>query len=211
MNRAKAEFFDSQVEEPWASSAFGPDEMGKIDRMLGQAQICKGMHVLEPGCGTGRLTVILADLVGPHGYVLGLDISSKMIEFAGRRIGSPDNVLLEWASVEGYAFDAESFDVVICHNIFPHFDDKPRAVAHLVAALKKGGRFIIFHFMNSAETNDLHRKAHSSVLNDMMPSLPEIRFMFKHAGLSLNYHTDYDDGYLLLAVKTRLPSKLPHA
>jgi demethylmenaquinone methyltransferase/2-methoxy-6-polyprenyl-1,4-benzoquinol methylase len=204
MNRAKAEFFDSQVEEAWATSAFGPDEMGKIDRMLRPAGLGKGMRVIEPGCGTGRLTVILADIVGPQGQVLGLDISSKMIESARRRIGSRDNVLLEWASVEGYSFDAESFDVVICHNIFPHFDDKPRAVADLAAALKKGGRFIIFHFMNSAGINDLHRKAHFSVLNDMIPSRSEIELMFKHAGLSLNYYTDDDDGYLLSAAKTRL-------
>ena len=34
MNKTKAEFFDSQVDEPWASSAFGPAEMRTIDRML---------------------------------------------------------------------------------------------------------------------------------------------------------------------------------
>jgi hypothetical protein len=51
MNHAKAEFFDSQVAEPWASSAFGPGEMAKIDRMLNQAQLEKGMRGIFGAAG----------------------------------------------------------------------------------------------------------------------------------------------------------------
>jgi ubiquinone/menaquinone biosynthesis C-methylase UbiE len=202
MNHAKAEFFDSQVEEPWASSVFGPDETAKIDRMLRKAQLEKGMRVIEPGCGTGRLTAILADLVGREGYVLALDISSKMIESARCRIGSRDNVSLEWTSIESYSFHSESFDAVICHNTFPHFDDKPSVVSHLAAGLKRGGRFIVFHFMNSAGINDLHRKADASVLDDLIPPEPEMRRILGAAGLRIESLKDDESGYLLSAIRT---------
>jgi ubiquinone/menaquinone biosynthesis C-methylase UbiE len=202
MNHAKAEFFDSQVEEPWASSAFGQNEKAKIDRMLMHAQLEKGMRVIEPGCGTGRLTAILADLVGSEGYVLALDISSKMIESARSRIGSRDNVSLEWTPIENYAFHPESFDVVICHNTFPHFDDKPGVVAHLAAGLKRNGRFIVFHFMNSSGINDLHRKADASVLNDLIPPEPEMRGILGAAGLRIESLKDDESGYLLSSIRT---------
>ena len=134
MNEGKAEFFDSQAEEPWASSAFGPDEMNKIDRMLRRARLQAGMRVIEPGCGTGRLTAILADIVGPTGHVYASDISAGMIEAARKRIGPRAHVCLECASIESHSFEPQSYDVVICHSVFPHFDNKPRAVAHLVSS-----------------------------------------------------------------------------
>lgn len=200
MNQAKAEFFDSQVEEPWAVSGFGPQEMRKIDRMMREAHLQPGMRVIEPGCGTGRLTAILADLVGSTGCVLALDISSKMIDAARRRLGMRDNVSLECASVESYPLKPCGFDSVICHNVFPHFDDKTAAVVHLASALKENGRFVVFHFMNSERINDLHRKSHSSVLNDLLPSEPEMMGIFKAADLQIELVTDDDMGYLLSAI-----------
>jgi ubiquinone/menaquinone biosynthesis C-methylase UbiE len=201
MNQAKAEFFDSQVEEPWASSALGSDEMAKIERMLRHGQLEEGMRVIEPGCGTGRLTTILADLVGSAGFVLALDISSKMIDVAQRRIGQRANVCIECASIDSYALDSQSYDAVVCHNVFPHFDSKPAAVAHLASALTHGGKFIVCHFMGSSGINDLHRKAHPSVLNDLLPSETEMKDIFAAAGLQVEMLED-GDGYLLVATRS---------
>jgi len=202
MNRSKAEFFNSQVDEPWAASKFGPDERAKIDRMLRQADLTEGMRVIEPGCGTGRLTTILADQVGPTGFVLALDISPKMIEAARPGIALHDNVSLTCAAIEDCPLDPEGFDVVICHNVFPHFDNKLTAVAHMACALKKGGKFIVLHFMNSASINDLHRKTHPSVMTDFLPAETQMREILGAAGLQADLLTDDDSGYLLSATRT---------
>jgi ubiquinone/menaquinone biosynthesis C-methylase UbiE len=201
MNKTKAEFFDSQIDEPWASSEFGPAEMGTVDRMLRQAHLREGMRVIEPGCGTGRLTSILADLVGETGFVLASDISLKMIEAARRRIGRRINVSLKHGAIENCQLHPNSFDIVVCHNVFPHFDHKPSVVSHLASALKMGGKFIVFHFMDSAGINDLHRKAHRSVLNDLLPPEPEMREIFETAGLQIELITDGEFGYLLSATR----------
>jgi len=201
MNIDKAEFFNSQTDEPWASSEFSSSERLAIERMFRAADVRGGMRVIEPGCGTGRLTTILADLVGSTGLVLASDISPKMIQAAFRRVGPRDNVALKNLAIESYRFDAESLDVVICHNVFPHFDDKPATVRHLAAALKPAGRFIVFHFMNSAGINDLHRKAHASVLNDLLPSENEMREIFRASGLRIEQISDDGRGYLLAAIR----------
>src|SRR5918999_1852248 len=44
---------------------------GRIVQLLG---IRPGMRVLDVGCGTGRLTLPVAELVGPSGEVVGLDL-----------------------------------------------------------------------------------------------------------------------------------------
>lgn len=199
MNQKKATFFDSQVDEPWAAAAYGADEMAKVDRMLQQAQLREGMRVVEPGCGTGRLTVILADIVGPGGSVLAFDISTKMVKAARTRLGNRSHVSLQCGTAETYSFDPKGFDAVVCHNVFPHFDDKAAAVQLLAATLKPAGRFIVFHFMHSAWINDLHRKSDSAVLHDMIPEPAEMERLFKSAGLKIDSLTDDDRGYLLCA------------
>jgi len=199
MNQTKAQYFDNQVNEPWASSAFGPEETAKIERMLRQAEVTPGMHILEPGCGTGRLTEILADRVGVGGAVLALDISPEMVEACRSRMAEKKNVQVTCGPLEEAALSTGAFDLAICHNVFPHFDDKRAALETMIRVLKDSGRLIIFHFMNSAAINDLHRKAHESVLEDLMPPASEMERLIEGCGLILECLFDDGDGYLLSA------------
>ena len=42
-----------------------------------------GEKILDVGCGTGATTMALAEKVGPHGAVTGLDISRPMLARPG--------------------------------------------------------------------------------------------------------------------------------
>ncbi|MGP8284137.1 MAG: hypothetical protein ACLQT6_15675 [Desulfomonilaceae bacterium] len=46
MNFHKAQFFDSQVNEPWAAEQYNLDGLSRINRMLGLARISDGMKIL---------------------------------------------------------------------------------------------------------------------------------------------------------------------
>lgn len=48
----------------------------------------KGCKVLDFGCGTGNLTKILADLVGPEGKVVGIDPDVERLELARKKYSS---------------------------------------------------------------------------------------------------------------------------
>ena len=142
MNHEKAVFFDAEAAAPWAVAPFGAEDQPKIARLLAAAAIRPGAWVLEPGCGTGRVTTILADAVGPDGRVIALDISQKMIEACRDRVGGRENVRVAQAAVEEYALAPETVDVIVCHQVLPHFDDKPAALAALVRVLKPLGRLL---------------------------------------------------------------------
>lgn len=201
MNVSKADFFDSQVEADWARAEYCPEEIAKIDRMLQLANVKEGTRVLEPGCGAGRLTRMIAEKVGPDGRVIAIDISSRMMEACQRRLTAFRNVEFYCGAAEDLPVQNGTFDAVLCHNVFPHFDCKPSAVAHLASALTHGGKFIVCHFMDSSGINDLHRKAHPSVLNDLLPSETEMRVIFAAAGLQVEIFED-GDGYLLVATRS---------
>ncbi|MGC8602722.1 MAG: class I SAM-dependent methyltransferase [Desulfomonilaceae bacterium] len=126
----KAEFFNTQVNEPWAADQYNFDELNKINRMLNLSIIGEGMRILEPGCGTGRLTRILADRVGATGFVLAMDISERMVDECREKVNSLTNVQVSCAAVENHDFSTSQFDAIICHQVFPHFDDKNK-VTHL--------------------------------------------------------------------------------
>ena len=204
VNQLKASYFDSQAHAEWAAPDYTPDQMQKIDYLLAEADIRGGHHIVEPGCGTGRLTEILADCVGSDGLVMALDISPRMIEACRRRLGARRNVKIQCAAVEDFAFPKEAFDIVICHNVFPHFDDKAVALSILSATLKAAGKFMVFHFLNSTAINDLHRKAHPALIKDLMPDAGEMEGLFKGSGLTIDFLLDDEQGYFLSATADKL-------
>ncbi len=161
--------------------------------------------MIEPGCGTGRLTRIIAERIGPNGVVQASDISPKMVERARRRLEGYSNVQLTCGTIEDATLDPASFDAVICHNVFPHFDDKYEVVTKLRSALKPSGLFVVSHLMSSSEINDLHRKTNPAVAQDFLPTLDEMRNIFESVKMIVELLYDDENGYLLRAVPRNLP------
>ncbi|MGE5843098.1 MAG: class I SAM-dependent methyltransferase, partial [Deltaproteobacteria bacterium] len=47
-----------------------------------------GMHVLDAGCGPGKVTSILREMIEPGGTILGADYSEEMIRYAKKHYGN---------------------------------------------------------------------------------------------------------------------------
>ncbi len=200
-NADKAAFFDAQADAPWAASGYSQDEKKTIGRTLGLLPPLKGCRVLEPGCGVGRLTEILAEKVGSQGFVVAMDISAKMIQGARARLEGWANVRILCASLESMVLPEASLDLIFCHQVFPHFDCKETALDIMSRALKPGGSFVILHLMGIRQINDLHRKAGTAVAGDLMPSNAEMGKLPGKFGLDVKKFEDGDDHYLIVAQK----------
>ena len=197
MNEAKAAFFDRMATAPWARDPFGAEDRPKIDRLLVAAELRSGMRVLEPGCGTGRLTEILANAVGPSGRVVALDISAAMVRACRARAKALRHVEVLHTALEEYAGALETFDVAVCHQVFPHFDDAPAAIAAIVRALAPGGRLLVVHFASAAVINERHRAATGPIQQDRLPAPAEMQHLLTAVGLSIDWCTDDGLGYLV--------------
>jgi ubiquinone/menaquinone biosynthesis C-methylase UbiE len=98
-------------------------------------------RVLDVGCGAGGLALDLAALC-PNGSVLGVDLSSQMLDVAAKRAAARGitNVAFEQADAQTHAFVPASFDLAVSSFGCMFFDDPVAAFTNINAALKPGGR-----------------------------------------------------------------------
>jgi ubiquinone/menaquinone biosynthesis C-methylase UbiE len=71
----------STYEDYWLSMASGP-----INELFEKLEIKAGANAVDCGCGTGYSTAKLAQRVGKEGKVIGVDLSSGMIDKAKSRV-----------------------------------------------------------------------------------------------------------------------------
>jgi trans-aconitate 2-methyltransferase len=99
--------------------------------------------VIDAGCGSGRVTELLAARL-PRGRVIGLDASPSMIESARERLDG----IVEQGRVELRVCDLlelkvdEPVDAVLSTATFHWIADHPRLFARIHAALRPGGQFV---------------------------------------------------------------------
>ena len=201
MYSRKTVFFDDQSTADWARAEYTTKEMDKLERVFSHIGPLAGLTILEPGCGTGRLTEILSDRVGPGGRITAMDISPLMMAEARDRNANRSNVRLELASIESWPEPPDAFDLVFCHQVFPHFENKEKVLAKLARMNKKNGRLIVFHFVSSSEINDFHRKVGTAVEHDLLPGEKEMRLLFNKNGYKIEFITDDENGYFLSAFR----------
>ena len=110
-----------------------PWELGRLDR---------GERVLDLGCGAGTDTLVAAQMVGPEGRVVGIDMTPEMLakaRAATAELGATNVELLE-AEAERLPFFDASFDVVISNGVIDLIPDKDAVFAEIYRVLAPGGR-----------------------------------------------------------------------
>lgn len=160
----------------------------------------KGSRVLDAGCGTGVLIPWLMEAVGSRGSVCALDIAENMLECARRKFAFP-NLFYIHADMAHTPFLDGFFDLVICHNCFPHVAEKRAAVGEMFRILRPGGLAVISHAESREEINARHRRIGGPVAADMLPDGMAMRRLFLDAGFENISIRDDDDGYMLQAGK----------
>jgi len=103
------------------------------------------MRVLDLGTGLGHVAAAVADLVGPDGEVVGLDIDPRTLEVARARTAHLPHVRFVQADVTRWR-DDEPFDAVVGRLILFHLPDPVGALRHHLAAVRPGGRVVMLDY-----------------------------------------------------------------
>jgi SAM-dependent methyltransferase len=114
---------------------------GPITRQfLVSAGIGSGMKVLDVGSGAGDVALLLADLVGPRGSVVGVEMNQAILETARERVSAVGwtNVTFLDGDVTSIVLD-DGFDAVVGRWILMYLPDPVAVLRGLVGRLRSGG------------------------------------------------------------------------
>jgi ubiquinone/menaquinone biosynthesis C-methylase UbiE len=99
-----------------------------------------GMHVLDAGCGTGRLAKVMAE---KGCRVTGVDQSPGMLAEARKRLAEQAEVTLIEGDLEVLPFDANHFDLVVSMATFAFLEEPEAVLDELFRVVKPGGRVVV--------------------------------------------------------------------
>lgn len=107
-------------------------------RFIGYLDIRPGQVILDLACGTGLLTFLEAEAVGPSGSVVGIDVTPGMLEIAARKKDQSGekhaNVTFQEGDIlhlqENEAVKGKTFDVITVASALVLFPDPKAALEH---------------------------------------------------------------------------------
>jgi len=105
-----------------------------------------GDKVLDVGCGPGTDTLLLANLVGASGQVVGVDIDSSMIKEARKRssaAGTNGSVTHLLADATALPFEEQRFDSCRSERLFQHLVYPEQALSEMIRVTRSGGRLVV--------------------------------------------------------------------
>lgn len=123
-------------------------------RTVDLAGIGAGERVLDVGCGTGALTRLIRERVGPTGFVAAIDPSPEMVAVARRKMTVAGLAIeVRVAGVEALPFVDGGFDAVVASLMAHHLTDgeRQRGLAEVRRVLRPGGRLLLVDLARPAE------------------------------------------------------------
>jgi len=193
--------FFNEAASTWDEKYDTPELARFLEGLVPCFGLRPGQRVLDAGTGTGMLIPYLVEAVGPSGSITAIDFAEEMVKICRSKYGHLENVTIENQDVETLTYPSGFFDSVTCFGLFPHFEDKAKALTQINRVLKRGGRLVIAHALSRAELKARHRDKTLAVANDTLPSEGEMRALLTDAGFIDVCIRDEPGCYLCTSIK----------
>jgi ubiquinone/menaquinone biosynthesis C-methylase UbiE len=141
MNAAFAQYALGRSPQEYARLARQAELMKPMTRRLFvEAGIRPGMRVVDLGSGAGDICLLLAEMVGPNGSVIGLDLDEGGCLHARERVAAAgiENITFAHCDFADYVPDAP-VDAVVGRFVLMYQADPAAALARLTKHLRPGG------------------------------------------------------------------------
>ena len=135
------------------------------DRLIKDSGIVEGNRVLDVGCGSGEVSLLLAKVVGPKGEVVGIDCNEKALDVARNRAKDEhiSNVSFLSADISNPLTEIGIYDAVVARRVLMYVPDPHNVLRNISGVLKNNG-IVAFQEIDSTlspgqkESLPLHEK-----------------------------------------------------
>ena len=110
-------------------------------RLVADARLRRGHSVLDVGSGTGYPALLAAQVVGPDGHVVGIDLAERMLAVAGRKATKLglSNIEFQTGDASKLPFESGRFNAVTTRFCLMFLPDVSKGLEELTRVLKGGG------------------------------------------------------------------------
>ncbi|MFQ5800073.1 MAG: class I SAM-dependent methyltransferase [Bacteroidota bacterium] len=114
-------------------------------RTVQRLDLAPGSSVLDVACGTGASALPSAELVGPKGKVVAVDLAERLLELGRAKAASRglENIEFQVGDMTDLGFPDEHFDAVVCVFGIFFVADMESHVGELWRMVRPGGRLAI--------------------------------------------------------------------
>lgn len=107
-----------------------------------------GMSVADVGAGTGFMTMVFAERVGPSGRVFAVDVAPKFLKHidAQAKTKGLDNIQTVRCKEDSVALPPASVDLVFICDTYHHFEYPDRTMRSIHRALRPDGLVVVVDF-----------------------------------------------------------------
>ena len=119
--------------------------MPEKERLIRQADLQAGETVLDFGCGTATLTLLM-EAMHPDCFIVGLDVDVQILKMAAQKLQAVNSsIQLKGYDGEQIPFPEDTFDKVVSSWVFHHLttEQKRRAFGEIHRVLKPQGELHI--------------------------------------------------------------------
>jgi ubiquinone/menaquinone biosynthesis C-methylase UbiE len=143
--------------------------------MIEALNVRPGDVVCDMGCGNGFYTLKLAELVGPKGKVIAVDIQREMLGLLDDRakqekVTNIDTVL---GTVIDPKLPKESLDLVLLVDVYHEFSHPEQMLAAIRKSLKPKGRVALVEFRSedpNVPIKPLHKMSKEQIMKEFPPN-----------------------------------------
>ena len=128
------------------------------------ASLEEGQTVLDLGSGGGIDCFLAAKKVGPTGKVIGVDMTSAMVERARankEKLGA-ENVEFRLGEIEHLPVPDETIDVIISNCVINLSPDKPQVFREAYRSLRPGGRLAVSDIVTDGQLPEVIKNSLSA-------------------------------------------------
>jgi ubiquinone/menaquinone biosynthesis C-methylase UbiE len=134
---------------------------GVTRRAVVEAGVGAGWRVLDLGCGSGDVTRLVADLVGPNGAVVGVDRDEDAVRAAQARTTSA-HVRFLAAEARG-SVPGAPFDALVGRFFLMHQRDPAAVLADAARAVRGGGVVVMVESSMDTLREGIHSRPRSEL------------------------------------------------